>query len=293
MSKPMPQVLIPIDLSEQSLITLDQSHNLARFYRAELTILYVIDSGKKLDVNIDEEAHKKDIIYKLYELAAAVSKKHNIKVNPLLAKGQVYQKILDVAEMVRAKLIIMGANGAISLNKRGVDSHTLRVVEGAKCPVVTIKGKQLRSSYKNIVLPLDLTKETTEKVKYAIDLGKTYGASIRVVSVLSEQNRSEVKRLEMQMKQAAFLIRSEVTCTTDLIKIIQGHEKPAQTVVDYVKKVDADLLMIMTQQEQASKIIPITNTSDTHDILNNSDISVMSIVPSVRQEQSRTLPFRW
>ena len=49
MSNQAPQLLIPVDFSDQSLLALDQSPRLARFYKAELTLLYVIDGGNALN----------------------------------------------------------------------------------------------------------------------------------------------------------------------------------------------------------------------------------------------------
>ena len=46
MSSSISKILVPIDFSDQSLIALDQSYNLARGMKAEITLVYVIeDSG--------------------------------------------------------------------------------------------------------------------------------------------------------------------------------------------------------------------------------------------------------
>ncbi len=42
------KILVPIDFSEQSLIALEQSYNLAREYHAEITLLNVIEEGGML-----------------------------------------------------------------------------------------------------------------------------------------------------------------------------------------------------------------------------------------------------
>ncbi len=36
-------ILIPVDFSEQSLIAISQSYNIARLYNSEITLLHVID----------------------------------------------------------------------------------------------------------------------------------------------------------------------------------------------------------------------------------------------------------
>jgi nucleotide-binding universal stress UspA family protein len=281
------QILIPIDFSDQAIIALDQSYNLAKFYKAELTLLYVIDEGNTVNrifnKSIDEEALKKEIEVKLEELGAKVSKKHNVKVNTVVAKGQVYDKILEVSDMINAKMIIMGTNGTVGLKKRFIGSNALRVVKEAKCPVVTIKGKHPREGCKNIVLPIDISNESREKVDNAIELGKLYGATIRVVSVLFSLDEFVVNRLTRQIDQVKNHIKKAgVKCTAEMIKTSKGNETLANIIIDYSNKVEADLIMIMTQQE--GEITPFFIGSTAQGIINNSETPVMSIVPVIKRD---------
>ena len=287
MNSSINQILIPIDFSDQALIALEQSYNLANFYSADLTLLHVIDEGNSMNrffhKPYDEDALKKQIEEKLEELAAEVAKRRGIKVNTLIAKGHIYDKILEVADMISAKMIIMGTNGTVGLKKRFIGSNALRVVKEANCPVVTIKGKHPREGCKNIVLPIDLTKESREKVNNAIELGNLYGATIRVVSVLFTMDEFVVNRLTRQMEQVKnFIKKSGVKCTAEMIKAVKGHETLAHAVVDYANKVDADLIMIMTQQE--SDTTPLFIGSTAQGIINNSEVPVMSIVPVIKHD---------
>src|SRR6185312_11695994 len=278
------QILIPMDFSDQALIALDQSYNLAQFYNAELTLLYVIEEGGALArifaKSFDEAAMKKEVEEKLHELAKETEKKKKIKVNTMVAKGAVYEKVLEVADMISAKMILMGSQGTVGIRKRFIGSNALRVVREAACPVITIKGKHHREGCKNIVLPIDLSKETREKVSKAIELGKLYGSTIRVVSVLFTLDEFVVNRLTRQMDQVkSFIQKAGVKATAEMVKAIKGEESLSQAVVDYSNKVDADLIMLMTQQE--GDLSPMFVGSTAQGIINHSDIPVMSIVPSL------------
>jgi nucleotide-binding universal stress UspA family protein len=277
------QILIPMDFSDQALIALDQSYNLAQFYSAEITLLYVIEEGGALSrifsKSFDEAAMKKEVEEKLDELAKETEKKKKIKVNTIVTRGAVYEKILEIADMVNCKMIMMGCNGTVGMRKRFIGSNALRVVRESKCPVITIKGKHHREGCKNIVLPIDLSKETREKVNKAIELGKLYGSTIRVVSVMFTLDEFVVNKLSRQMEQVrAFIVKGGVKATAEMVKAIKGDETLAQAIVDYSNKVDADLIMIMTQQEKETT--PLFVGSTAQGIINNSDIPVMSIIPS-------------
>jgi nucleotide-binding universal stress UspA family protein len=277
------QILIPMDFSDQALIALDQSYNLAQFYNAEITLLYVIEEGGALSrifsKSFDEAAMKKEVEDKLDELAKETEKKKKIKINTIVTRGAVYEKILEIADMVNCKMIMMGCNGTVGIRKRFIGSNALRVVRESKCPVITIKGKHHNEGAKNIVLPIDLSKETREKVNKAIELGKLYGSTIRVVSVMFTLDEFVVNKLTRQMEQVrAFIVKGGVKATAEMVKAIKGDETLAQAIVDYSNKVDADLIMIMTQQEKEGT--PLFVGSTAQGIINNSDIPVMSIIPS-------------
>jgi len=283
------KILVPTDFSEQSIVALNQSYNLAREIKAEITLLYVLEDGGTISRFFSKQHHdevKSGIEADLLKLAKEVEKKTKIPVNTLIAKGSVYEKIVEVADLLNAEFIIMGVHGRVGIKKKFIGSNALRVVREANCPVITIRGKHHRDGCKNIVLPLDLTKETKEKVSKAIEWGKLgYGAAIRVVSVLFTTDEFVVNRLTRQLGQVkSFIEKAGVECTAEIIKGIKGEETLAQNIIDYANKVDGDLIMIMTQQE-----VDFTQYfigSAAQEIINNSDIPVISIIPSMKKDTS-------
>src|ERR1017187_3914 len=207
------KILVPVDFSDQSHIALDQSYNLAREYKAEITLLDVIeDNGfiSKFFSKQQDEQIKKEVEKKLAKLAASVKKKTGIQVNTMVARGSVYEKIAEVADMINALFIIMGANGTMNIRKKFIGSNALRVVREANVPVITIRGQKHRNGCKNIVLPLDLTKETREKVNFALEIARLGdGAAIRIVSVLFTSDEFVVSRLTRQLQQVKSFIEKE------------------------------------------------------------------------------------
>jgi nucleotide-binding universal stress UspA family protein len=283
------KILVPVDFSEQSLIALEQSYNLAREYHAEITLLHVIEEAGMLAKFFSSQQHddlKKKVQKELDDLAADVEKKAKIKVNTLIAKGAVYEKIAEVAELINTTMIVMGTNGDEGKKKRFIGSNALRVVREASAPVITIKGKHHRKGCKNIVLPLDLSKETREKVTKAIELSRLFKeATIRVVSVLFTTDEFVVNRLTRQLGQVkAFLEKEGVECTAEIIKGIKGEETLADNILEYAQKVDGDLIMIMTQQE-----VDFTQYfigSSAQEIINHSKIPVLSIRPLPKKDMT-------
>lgn len=283
------KILVPIDFSEQSLIALEQSYNLAREYHAEITLLNVIEEGGMLAKFFSNQQHddlKKKVQDQLDALAVDVEKKSGVKVNVIIAKGSTYDKIAEVGDMINATLIVMGTNGDEGLKKKFIGSNALRVVRESTVPVITIKGKHHRNGCKTIVLPLDLSKETREKVDKAVELSRLFhGAVVRVVSVLFTTDEFVVNRITRQLGQVkSFLEKENIECTAEIIKGIKGEETLAQNILEYAVKVEGDLLMIMTQQE-----IDFTEFfigSSAQEIINHSKIPVLSIRPQVKKDTS-------
>ena len=284
------EILVPIDFSEQSLIALGQSYNLAREYKAEILLLYVIEEGGLLNLATSKQINdmKKDIQKKLDKLAEDTEKKSKIHVDTMIARGKAYEKIIEVADMTDALMIIMGCSSRKKLQKLFIGSNALRVVREANCPVITIKGKAHREGCKNIVLPLDLTKETRDKVRQAIEIAQlgTYKAAIRVVSVLQSSDEFIVNKLTRQLEQVKVYIQKQgIECSAEIIKTVKGEDSLAQCIIDYSHKVDGDLLIIMTQQEANFTRMFIGSTAQ--EVVNNSDIPVMSIIPQMRKYNTK------
>jgi nucleotide-binding universal stress UspA family protein len=171
----------------------------------------------------------------------------------------------------------MGTNGSKGL-KKFIGSNALRVIRESPCPVITIKGKKHRIGCKNIVLPLDLTKETREKIGKSIEIARLFMSTIHLVSVLTTDDEFIVNKLRRQMNQVHDHIRdNNIPCT---MEFIHGDDV-TDSVLDYSKKIKADLLMILTQEENWSDMMFIS--SSAQQIINSSDIPVLSIRPKEKK----------
>jgi len=273
------KILVPIGFSEQSMIALGQAFNLAKIKNSDVVLLSVIEEQSMiqslfLDDNSDEL--KKKVKEKLELIAAEYSLKYGVDVDTMVAKGRVYEQVNEVSEMISADLIVMGTNG-VNGKSKFIGSNAEKVVRLSKCPVITIKGKSHRDGCENIILPLDLEKQTKEKVTYALEYARYWDATIRIVSVVLRDNNEVRSKLIKNINQVEqFILDAGVKCTSE---IVEGEKKRnlGDFVFDYEKKFDADMIMIMTKKEELTLSNNISVTARY--IINNSDIPVMSIRP--------------
>ena len=273
------KILVPIGFSEQSIVALGQAFNLAKIKNSDVVLLSVIEGQSMIQsLFLDDKSDelKAKVKSKLEDIASVYSSKYSVDTDIMVAKGRVYEEVNKVADMISADLIVMGTNGVNSKSKF-IGSNAEKVVRLSKCPVITIKGKYHRDGCENIILPLDLEKQTKEKVTYALEYARYWDATIRIVSVVLRDNNEVRAKLIKNIKQVEqFIIDAGVKCTSE---IVEGEKKQnlGDFVFDYEKKFDADMIMIMTKKEELTLSNNISVTARY--IINNSDIPVMSIRP--------------
>jgi len=279
------KILVPIGFSDQSMVALGQAFNLAKIKKGEIVLLSVIEEQNMMQsLFLDDNSHElqKKVNEKLLEIAEEYGSKYSVHVDTMVAKGKVYNQVNEVAKMVGANLIVMGTNGKPKGGVRKfIGSNAERVVRLAHCPVITIKGKNHRDGCDNIILPLDLEKQTKEKVTYALEYARYWDATIRIVSVILRDNKEVREKLTKNINQVEkFITDAGVKCTSELV---EGEKKRTlgDFVFEYEKKFDADLIMIMTKKEELTLSDNISVTARY--IINNSAIPVMSIRPKEQE----------
>ncbi len=281
-------ILVPTDFSEQSLLALEQAYALAQLLNVEITLLYVIpESGLDLTFGLfsKEPSEKEKADYeescfaRLRQISESASKNSWIKVNPLIVNGKVSDRILQVAKDIYARFIVMATNSSDpDYKKTFIGSNTSKVIKEAPCPVLTFNGTNIREHFDTIILPLDLTKDTQQKVARAIEIAKYYNSTIRIVSVLLTGEPEVVNHLNEQLKQVKEFIEKRDIYTT--AKIIHGDRAIGgltSFILEYAYESDGDLIMIMTQQEVNLRDRFLG--SNASDIISESKIPVLSVVP--------------
>ena len=86
------KILVPIEFSEQSLVALNQTYNLARYSNSSITLLYVNYKGGDSKDKIEE------IKTNLEKKVAEIKNEHQIEAEFIIAEGKVYDQIINVAE---------------------------------------------------------------------------------------------------------------------------------------------------------------------------------------------------
>ena len=276
------KILVPVNFSDQSLIALEQTYNLVTLTGSEIILLYV----NKLSSSIwsifskdEQESFTNKINAKLCLFADELRTKKNLKVRPLIRKGKVHEEILKAAKEEKADFIVLGTTHSDNILDKVVGNTAFRVVREAPCPVITVKGKHHRNVCDHIILPIDLTKETREKVSHAIRFARIFKSTVHVVAVITSTNEAQVRKQNGQLKQVVdFINRAEVACSAELLKVSEGQV--CKALLEHAHKKMGDLVIIMTQQE--NDFVEYFVGSTASEVIFHSDIPIMSIVPTFK-----------
>ncbi len=223
--------------------------------------------------------------HRLEDLAKEASVATGQPVETMVRKGNVYEEIIKVADVLNPLFIMIGLTSKINLGKI-IGKNAFKMVRESQYPVITIRGKEHREGCKTILLPLDLSKETREKVDKAIELAKLFNASVRVISILTSSDEHLENKLISLSNQVWRRIKDEgVRCT---IKTLRGKDI-TDMVLEYGHEVEADLIMIMTKAELSVREFFIGTVAQR--IINESDIPVLSYRPMERKDTTTFTPF--
>ncbi len=275
------KVLIPYDFSETAEIAVEHAVFMAKLHKAEIVLVQVIESfsftsaissafGKsQSEFETKLETSTKE---KLEKLTQKLHHDSGMKVVFRIEKGKIYKKIVQVAEELEIDIIVMGTHGISGFQDFLVGSNTYRVVMSAPCPVISVQTHSKKIGFKDIVLPIDNSNSSRQKVKHCVEIAKHYNSIVHVAGMMTMSDVDVQRRFEIKIHQVqTFLDEHEIAHT---VKIFKTENSPT-TTLNYSNQMNADLLIIMTDQEGSG----IFMGNFAQQLINQSKIPLMSIRP--------------
>lgn len=244
----MKNILVPIDFSADSINALEHAISFANIVNANITLIHV-----KKNKNFEMPFYFKDfnlaVGKSVEDFMEIIINKYKDKVKNKLdfkiRQGNVYKEITNQAKYDDAYLIVMGTHGVSGFEELWIGSNAFRVVSNAPCPIITIRNGFLHKKLKNIVMPIDLSTESRQKVPFVTELAKAFDATVNILGV------SEFKSVEIKAKLKAYCSQVEEYLKEKGVKynknILVGSNIIDQTI-EYANKVNSELIVIMTEQ---------------------------------------------
>lgn len=276
------RILVPVDFLPASEYAIDYGSYLAKIFSAEIFLLHILEdrnaypedwfSSKNQDVDI--RAIRKKVTERLSEHSKNIKKTHGIAPRTILATGKPAAKIAEVVTAHDINLVVMGTHGASGFEEYFVGHTTHKVVNIAPCPVITVRQGFKVSGIKSIVLPIDESLHSRQKVNNVIKIASNCKSSVHILGVRNSEDKSDIAKFNIKIDSVEKAFKKAGINHTR--KIIRG-ENVAIEAMNYAMKVNAELLAIMTDHE--SNLNGAFMGAFAQQIINHSPVPVLSVKP--------------
>lgn len=257
--------LVPTDFTSVAECALDHAIAMAKQVNGEVALLHVIAKDK-------ERAAAQA---KLDRIVADVKSKYGITVQTVVKEGNIFDDIGGVAETLGAKLIFMGTHGVKGV-QHILGSYAVKVITNSNVPFIVVQERNIRDGYKRILLPMDLAKESKQKLDLTIRMAGYFKSKVYIFS----QHETD-QFLKNAIERNTAYARNEMQKNGVEYEMESASQKGdfVKQFLDYAKKIDADLIAIVNSQERAVHEL-FSGTSEREVITNIHQIPTMIVNPA-------------
>jgi len=239
MDKQAYKVLVPHDFTSVADCAINHASKIANSFDGEVHILHVVSKQKEVDAAKE----------KLTKIAAAAEDANGVSFHVIVRIGNIFEDIGDVASEIGAGFIVMGTHGARGMQKI-MGSHALRVISHSQVPFVIVQNQDPKQTetYDDIVVPVDHTDVTKQKLAVAANIAAHFGSKVHLFYDL-ENDEFLKKKLDRELSFAKnYFLERKIAYTLNQAEV-KGQFK--KQLVIFAAKIDADLIAIVNTQEGA------------------------------------------
>lgn len=274
----MKEIVVAIDFSKGSLRALEYAIELSNLTHAGVTMVWVDNiSINDIALPADVKDLRNDAKKNLEELI--LQYKDSLKYAKLtykVRKGKVYQELAAFVKGTECALLIVGAHGQSGFEEYWIGTNAFRIVSSATCPVITVKSNyNISRGIRKIVLPVDHTQQTVQKVNYVAAIAKATCADVNILAINTSHMRSMQKIVDGNVARVKkFLLAHDVNFLVDTI----ASENLAADIIEHAHMVDADLIAIMKDGNDKAATLMLGQYAQQ--LVNYSPLPVLSIQPN-------------
>ena len=268
----MNNIIVPIDFSEDSLKGIDLALLFSNKVATNLRLVYV--QKKSSDYNspghFEEEKHwankKFSEVLKKYQSKV----KNGSELKFIIKSGKIYKEIVGQVEAHNEAMVVASTQGASGFEEFFMGSNAFKIISATKKPVLTTRTGEIPKDIKKIVMPIDVTIDTRQKVPATAELAELFGAEVHIIAVGSSKGKRVTDRLKAYANQASGYLKSKGI--EHRVKSLNG-DNIVDLIVVYADSVDANLITIMKEQSKTLNVM----SNLTHQLLNRASIPVLTL----------------
>ena len=139
-------ILVPVDLSNQSTRAFKVALDVAKKYNSKITILTCLEAGASHHLYYESGASSQQIkkqskvVKKHFEKLESLAEKNNISLkSKILTSESVVHDIVTFAKSRKHDLVVIGSHGRTGFDKWLLGSVANGVSHKTKCPILIVK----------------------------------------------------------------------------------------------------------------------------------------------------------
>ena len=255
-------IIVPHDFSPVAENALKHAINTAKISGADIFLLHVVSKEKAI---AEAEAKLNEIIE---------AEKSSINIKAVVRVGNIFDDIGDFASEAHAELIFMGTHGQHGW-QHITGSHALKVITHSTVPFIVVQEKGIKESgYDDIVVPLDLNKETKQKLAYVANIATYFKSRVHVITP-DESDEFLRHQVKANISFAVKFFQERGIEVTTKVAPRNGFDKET---VKHAVNLDADLIAIMNLNRN-NMLGVITANHEQYIITNDAQIPTLIVNP--------------
>jgi nucleotide-binding universal stress UspA family protein len=276
------KIIVPFDFSKTAENAVKHAAFIAAFTKGELILVYVQKKNDVFNIILPELNIKKPSVIsnllseKLAQEALRVEQNYKVKTSSFFSIGSVPSELVNISNEMDADLIVMGTQGEDSDTDLFVGNNTYRTLTKSDLPILTVRTSPTKKGFSTILLPIDLSYHTRQKVNIAIQMAKLFSAQICILALYNESEKTDKFKLDVYVNQ---IEKEGLKKKVSVTSLIEETDSKIKRTLLYAKKINADIIIAMTDQNAEFKTVLLGNY--IHQLINNSKIPVLCIKPEL------------
>lgn len=270
-------IVVGIDFSDCSINALEHAISIAQKTKSNIILVWVnhLDYSKEI-FSVEPKQLESEVTKRFEGLIGKLTESwKGLKIDFVLRKGKVYKEICEVANDADAFAIVIGTHGSTGFEEFWIGSNANRIIASSLIPVITIRaGINIGRDMLRIVMPFDSTKSTRQKLPITALFAKYFRSEVHILGLFT----SDLDDIQYRIRN--YVAQAEDYLKENFIKykvVFIESENITETTIEYAKKIDANLISIMTEQETSTSNLWLGPYASQ--MVNHSPIPVLSVKP--------------
>ncbi|KPK87814.1 MAG: hypothetical protein AMS27_01455 [Bacteroides sp. SM23_62_1] len=268
----MKNLIVPIDFSKESINGLELAMLFTKKQTTNIQMVYV--QKKSSDYNspgyFEEERSYAEKKFKEILTNFKPRLENNSQLDYIIKAGKIYREVVTQVESYQQAMVVASTHGGSGFEEFFIGSNAFKIISATNRPVMTIRKPKCPDDIRKIVMPIDITVDTRQKVPFTVELAALFGAEIHIITISSSKGKKLLDRLAAYGKQVEKYVKAKNVPYK--LKSLYG-ENIVDLIVVYTDSIDANLISVMKEQPKSLNFLG----NFTQQILNRATTPVLTI----------------